>query len=253
MKCEFFSLSDTGRCRTNNEDTVVTVPARGLALVADGMGGYNAGEVASTMAAHLVADQLTQDPLLGRAQPGHIQSCLRDSVQLANRAIYEAARRDPQQQGMGTTLVVALFHGARLTVGHVGDSRLYRVRQCQITALTKDHSWLQEHIDAGRIVAQHAALAPHKHLLTRAVGTHPSVTLDLAEHVVQAGDLYLLSSDGLHDTLSEPHMLQILLHTPSLPLAAQRLVDAANAAGGQDNISLVLVQCAPGTTHPQPR
>ncbi|NIC41189.1 Stp1/IreP family PP2C-type Ser/Thr phosphatase [Aquabacterium sp. A08] len=247
MKCDFFSLSDRGRVRANNEDAVAVDRDLGLAVLADGMGGYNAGEVASALATAEVQRQLRAALPRGSNAPREVRRALQHSVEAANLAIYEAALSRPDWRGMATTLVVALFGGARLTVGHVGDSRLYRLRQGQLALLTRDHSLLQEQIDAGLLSPDMARVAQYKNLVTRAVGVEPLVALELSEHVVQAGDTYLLCSDGLNDMLSDGEIAQILTHAPPLAQAGQALLDAANAAGGRDNISLVLVQCSPDT------
>lgn len=246
MQRRFFSLSAPGRVRANNEDAVLVNPALGVALLADGMGGYQAGEVASAMATEWVLHEL--EALL---QNGHTPSAsdlrqwLRHSVTQANHRILDASLRYPQYRGMGTTLVATVFFGARLLVGHIGDSRLYRLRQGQINRLTRDHSLLQEQIDAGLISPALARQAPYKNLVTRAMGIAPELDLEVGEHVVQPGDTYLLCSDGLHDMLSDTEMAAILKREPTLEQAGQVLLDQANAAGGKDNISLVLVQCTP--------
>lgn len=242
MKCEFFSLSDSGRVRDNNEDSVLVMPEAGLVVLADGMGGYNAGEVASKMATTLVADGMlsaTPTDSLGMRQS------LRHSVERANLAIYEASLSRPEWRGMGTTLVAAWFHGARVAVCHVGDSRLYRLRQGLLAPLTRDHSVLQQEIDAGLVSEAWAHLAPHRNLVTRAVGVGPQVLAEVAEHVVQPGDTYLLCSDGLNDMLTDPEICGVLKREAGLAGAGRALLEAANEAGGRDNISLVLVQCAP--------
>jgi PPM family protein phosphatase len=241
MKCEFFSLSDAGRVRDNNEDSVVVLADAGLAVLADGMGGYNAGEVASQLATQLVTQRLTHH--LG--SPCDWRYHLQHSLEQANLTIYEASLSRPDWRGMGTTVVAAIFNGARLTVGHVGDSRLYRLRQGQLTPLTRDHSVLQEQIDAGLVAPELAHSAPYRNLVTRAVGVAPQVAVELSEHVVQAGDTYLLCSDGLNDMLTDAQMASILKREPGLASAGRALLDAANDAGGKDNISLVLVQCSP--------
>jgi len=243
MPCAFHALSDTGRVRHQNEDSVAVVPEAGLAVLADGMGGYKAGEVASRMTTQLIAHQLGGWLLSGESTPQAVQQALLDSIQGANRSVFEAACQQVDYQGMGTTLVVAVFQGARLTVGHVGDSRLYRLRQGLLMALTHDHSWLQQQIDAGLIDPSLAHLSQHRNLVTRAVGVGPQVLADVTTFDTQPGDTYLLCSDGLHDMLSPEQLTAILLREPELPRAAHALLQAANQAGGLDNISLVLVQC----------
>lgn len=245
MKCDFFSLSDAGRVRPNNEDAVAVVAESGLAILADGMGGYNAGEVASAMATRIISQSLAPRLQAGMINTRDIRQWLVQSVEAANLAIYEASLADPAYRGMGTTLVVAVFNGARLTVAHAGDSRLYRLRQGQLAPLTRDHSLLQEQIDAGLVPPELARTAQYKNLVTRAVGVESYVDLALADHVVQPGDTYLLCSDGLNDMLTDAQMAAILRRERAMATAGHALVEAANAAGGRDNISLVLVQCSP--------
>ncbi|WP_101047485.1 Stp1/IreP family PP2C-type Ser/Thr phosphatase [Macromonas nakdongensis] len=252
MKCDFFSLTDRGRVRANNEDAVVLDPTLGLAVLADGMGGYNAGEVASHLATTEVLRHLRDTLQDGQSGPREVRRALQHSVEAANLAIYEAALGNPDWRGMATTLLVTVFGGARLTVGHVGDSRLYRLRQGQLIQLTRDHSLLQEQIDAGLVSPEMARVAQYKNLVTRAVGVEPLVSLEVAEHVVQAGDTYLLCSDGLNDMLPDGQMAQILKRETPLDQAGHVLLAAANAAGGRDNISLVLVQCSPDSHRPTP-
>lgn len=243
MPCAFHALTDTGRVRPHNEDSVAVVPEAGLAVLADGMGGYKAGEVASRMTAQLIAHQLGGWLLSPDASPQGLQQAVLDSIASANRSVFEASCHYQQFQGMGTTLVVAVFHDRRLLVAHVGDSRLYRLRQGQLTPLTRDHSWLQQQIDAGLLDPALAHLSQHRNLVTRAVGVGPAVQAEISEMDMAPGDTYLLCSDGLHDMLSADEMAAILRREAGLPMAAQALLQAANQAGGLDNISLVLVQC----------
>ena len=245
MMCHYFSLTDPGRVRTNNEDALAVRPEAGLVVLADGMGGYNAGEVASQMVTDLIARTLGDWLTQGLAGPREVRLALKDSVTAANLAVYEAAQNNPSHQGMATTLVVAVFGGARLTVGHVGDSRLYRLRQGQLATLTRDHSLVQEQVDAGLVPPELARTAQYRNLVTRAVGVAPQVELDVAEHVVLLGDTYLFCSDGLNDMLPDGQIEHILKTHKPLEAAGQALLTQANQAGGRDNISLVLVQCAP--------
>ncbi|MBI3369283.1 MAG: serine/threonine-protein phosphatase, partial [Burkholderiales bacterium] len=165
-------------------------------------------------------------------------------VDNANRAIFNAANANPQYAGMGTTLVVAVFREGQLRLGHVGDSRAYRYRGGQLMQITRDHSLLQEQIDAGLITPEQAAFSANKNLVTRAVGVEDTVLLETHAHDVQPGDLYLMCSDGLSDMLDDATIAQLLQANDALPLAGQALVNAANDAGGKDNISLVLVRVA---------
>jgi protein phosphatase len=243
---EFFEALDTGRARTNNEDSVSLDEDVALAVLADGMGGYNAGEVASHMATSFVRTELGR--WLREAGSGaadiEVRRAMDICVDNANRAIFNAANANPQYAGMGTTLVVAVFRDGRLLVGHVGDSRAYRLRSGKLQQITRDHSLLQEQIDAGLITPEQAAFSANKNLVTRAVGVEDTVLLETHVHEVQPGDLYLLCSDGLSDMVDDPGIAQLLQMHASLPDAAAALIAAANDAGGKDNISLVLVRAA---------
>lgn len=245
MRFEFHSLSDPGRVRTNNEDAVACVPDLGLALLADGMGGYNAGEIASAMAVATFQTEMAA----WLSQAGDLPSvqaaagALQRATDHANSAILQAAENNPHYEGMGTTLVLGLFQGERALIGHIGDSRCYRWREGALHLLTRDHSLLQEQLDAGLLSPEEAPYAPHRNLVTRALGVEPWVQLDLNEHAVRAGDTFMLCSDGLNDMLSDAQMAELLdLAGSDTARAARLLLDAANAAGGRDNISVILVR-----------
>lgn len=248
MNFEFQHALDTGRARSNNEDAVALDPEAGLAVLADGMGGYNAGEVASQMATSFIRDELGR--WLREAGAGvselEVRRAMDICVDNANRAIFNAANANPQYAGMGTTLVLGVFRAARLLLGHVGDSRAYRLRDGRFEQLTRDHSLLQEQIDAGLLTPEQAAFSANKNLVTRAVGVEDTVLLETRVHAVQPGDLYLLCSDGLSDMLGDVGLAQTLQAHASLAETARALVDGANDAGGRDNISLVLVRAAGG-------
>jgi protein phosphatase len=169
-------------------------------------------------------------------------------VDNANRAIFNAANSNPQYAGMGTTLVVAVFRGQRLLVGHVGDSRAYRLRGGRLQQITRDHSLLQEQIDAGLITPEQAAFSANKNLVTRAVGVEDTVLLETHLHEVQPGDVLLMCSDGLSDMLDDASIGQMLQMHDSLAGAGRALIEAANDAGGKDNISLVLARAAGGAS-----
>lgn len=245
---EFCSVTDQGRTRGNNEDAVRVLPDLGLAILADGMGGYNAGEVASGMATSHIGDEL------GRwlAEAGRLASVreLRRALELcvanANHAVFEAAQSHLQYAGMGTTLVVGIFHPQRLLVGHIGDSRAYRLREGELVQISRDHSLMQEQLDAGLITPAEAAVSGQRNLVTRALGVEPSVQLEVNEHAVQAGDCYLLCSDGLSDMVDDATIADLLQSDTPLAERAQALVAQANANGGRDNISVVLAQAGAG-------
>ena len=240
MPCAFISLTHPGRVRPNNEDAIALEPAIGLAVLADGMGGYNAGEVASAMATTHIAR------LLGPQAPaGLTEDAVVRAVESANRAIWAAAATHAEYSGMGTTVVVALFGEGRLLLAHVGDSRAYRVRGGQLVQLTRDHSFQQEQIDAGLLMPEEAFTAPHRNLVTRALGVEATVEVEIHGHGVLPEDLYLLCSDGLSDMLPDAELAALLAGGGNLAEMADRLVDAANARGGRDNISVILACPAP--------
>jgi protein phosphatase len=219
-----------------------------LVILADGMGGYNAGEVASGIAISFIASVLETsffDPLPGETDGGLPDAgcCLAKSIGLANTAIYNASLSESTYAGMGTTLVMALFFDNRVTVGHIGDSRLYRLRGEEFAVVTRDHSLLQEQIDHGMITVEEARFAHNRNLVTRALGVEPEVESEIHAYDVAPGDLYLLCSDGLNDMVSDEQIRQTLQASPdNLEFAAERLVQMANDKGGRDNISVILVK-----------
>ena len=248
MSYKFCTETDTGRVRHNNEDAAVVDASLGLAVLADGMGGYNAGEVASGMATQLICHQLghwlSQRPadLAGADIRLAMQTCI-DQV---NQSILNLARQEVQYAGMGTTLVVAVFLRNLLVLGHIGDSRCYRWRQGHFMQITRDHSLLQAHIDAGVLTPQQAAVSSQKNLITRALGVEAQVVLELNEYWVEANDVYLMCTDGLSDMVSDADISAILAQPVPLAQQAQRLIELANANGGRDNITVLLVQAPSG-------
>ena len=246
MFYKFCAQTDTGRSRSNNEDSMAFDAALGLALLADGMGGYNAGEIASSMATtqigRALCDWLRQVTDLGCTLG--LRKALADSVKSANTTILHAARANPHYAGMGTTLVVAVFCQDRLLLGHIGDSRCYRYRGSKLEQITRDHSLVQEQIDAGLVTPAQAQYAHNRNLLTRALGVENTVLLETREYLVQAGDVYLLCSDGLTDMLVDAAIAAILASPGTQKQKAQSLIHAANALGGRDNISVLLVEVA---------
>jgi PPM family protein phosphatase len=252
---EFYSALDTGRARSNNEDSVAVDEARALAVLADGMGGYNAGEVASHMATSFIVSELGRwlEVAADKATDAELRRAMDICVDNANRAIFEAANANPQYAGMGTTLVVAHVRGNELRIGHVGDSRAYRWRDGLLEQITRDHSLLQEQIDAGLITPEQAAGSANKNLVTRAVGVEEGVVMETHLHELQAGDTVLLCSDGLSDMLSDATIARLLQAHEGLGEAGSALIAAANDAGGKDNISLILMRVAgsaPGSGRP---
>ncbi|TFY97905.1 Stp1/IreP family PP2C-type Ser/Thr phosphatase [Ramlibacter rhizophilus] len=245
MNYRFCARSDAGLTRPNNEDSVTVDADQRLAVLADGMGGYNAGEVASGMATTFIRSELGRwlAQAGGRANARELRRALEICVENANRAIFNAAHANRQYEGMGTTLVLAVFQDRRLVLGHIGDSRCYRLRGGRLVQLTRDHSLLQEQLDAGLITADQAATSTQRNLVTRALGVEDTVLLELAEHRVEAGDCYLLCSDGLNDMVDDQGIAAILQMQADLEHKADRLVETANANGGRDNVSVVLA-CA---------
>ena len=242
MMYEICTQTDPGLVRKNNEDAVAFEPNIGLCLLADGMGGYNAGEVASSMAVAFVNFELGR--WLAREQQASAKEVCRAmeaSMENANHSIFSAARSNHDYEGMGTTLVVGVFQEGRLLLGHVGDSRCYRLRGQAFHQITKDHSLLQEQIDAGLLTPEQALTSPDKNLITRALGVEEAVRVDINEHRTEMGDMYLMCSDGLSDMLGSADMAAILRAAGTLPGKALQLVAAANLNGGRDNISVLLV------------
>lgn len=247
---DIVSQTHPGMVRSHNEDSVATEPACGLVVLADGMGGYNAGEVASGIAVSVLATEIKHsmesllpeeaDPFSGE---DNAVVMLRDYVQKANSSIFHAAESQPQYSGMGTTIVSALFYDNRVAVAHVGDSRMYRLRNGVFEPITRDHSLLQEQIDSGMISKEDARTSKNKNLVTRAVGIDAEVDAEVHVYDVQVGDLYLLCSDGLNDMVSDEEIgdtLQML--QANLSLAAEQLIQLANDNGGRDNVSVILVK-----------
>ena len=247
---EFAWALDTGRARRNNEDAIAADPNLGLAVLADGMGGYNAGEVAAEMATSQVCSDLVRWRQAQADAPTAegVGQAMQAAIDRANRAIFDAAHSHPAYNGMGTTLVMAALVEHEVLVGHIGDSRAYRLHGGRLQRLTRDHSLLQEQLDAGLITAQQAARSVHRNFVTRAVGVEPEVRLEIHRHPLEDGDLLLLCSDGLTDMLDDGRIETLLAATTVLDDTCRALVDAANAAGGRDNISVVLIQVRPPQT-----
>ena len=249
MNYEFCFRTDPGLARENNEDSVTIDDATRLGVLADGMGGYNAGEVASGMSTSFIKAELGRWlSQAGRhANAREVRRAMEICVDNANRSIFNAANSNPQYSGMGTTLVVGVFQDFRLMLGHIGDSRCYRLRGSEFTQITKDHSLLQEQLDAGLITPEQAAVSTNKNLVTRALGVEDAVLLEVNEHRVEPGDIYLMCSDGLSDIVDDAGIASILQGEGPLDHKAVQLVDAANANGGRDNISVLLAQADSGT------
>lgn len=238
---EVATTTDSGMVRSFNEDAIATELDLGLALVADGMGGYKAGDVASGMAASIMLEELKRR--LRTSDPDSPALILHDATEKANQAIYQAAQANPQYHGMGTTLVTTLFHDDHIYFTHVGDARLYRLRHGKLTALTQDHSILHEQVVQGLISSDDAKTSHNRNLVTRALGVEPEVEYETQQQAVETGDLYLLCSDGLNDMVDDADIeLALTALQANLPLTARQLVMMANDNGGHDNISVVLIK-----------
>jgi protein phosphatase len=247
-KLRVVGLTDTGKVREHNEDTIAIDPDIGLLVLADGMGGYNAGEVASGMAVETIvkqvqeqfeeADVASQEGDSGLSRPSII---LRDAIRSANQSIYNRAHTEANCQGMGTTVVAALFFDNRVAIAHVGDSRMYRQRGDKLEQVTSDHSLLQELVHRGFYSAEEAQRAANKNYVTRALGVEQSVDVEIQEVPVNKGEVYILCSDGLSDMVEDEDIhLTLTTFSANLDTVAKQLVQLANDNGGRDNISIVM-------------
>jgi PPM family protein phosphatase len=249
------SLSHPGMVRAHNEDASFVDGEAGIALLADGMGGYNAGEVASGIAVNVIKSGMLPALQSGRELSKvdvttgltHGALLMHEQITAANKAIYEAAQARPECAGMGTTLVAAVFCGNRVSIGHIGDSRCYRLRGDKLEQLTHDHSLLQEQIDSGVLTPEQAKYSLNKNLVTRALGIEAIVAADIAEYRLEADDIYLLNSDGLTDMV-DPEAIKSIITAKRADLAeaAADLIELANQNGGRDNITVVLVRVPAG-------
>jgi len=228
-------VTDTGRKRRRNEDAYVSDPP--LFAIADGMGGAQAGEVASQLAAAAVREGEPE------AQAG--EERIFELIQEANRRVYDRSSTDPHTSGMGTTMTVALVEGDQVAFGHVGDSRAYLIRDGRMEQLTEDHSLVNELLKSGKLSPQEAEIHPQRSVITRAVGTDPDVDVDTFTVTAQAGDLFLLCSDGLTDVVSEEEILELVeRNRGDIDRALKALVKEANRGGGEDNITVVAFEIA---------
>ena len=236
--------------REHNEDAIGSVPEIGLMVLADGMGGYNAGEVASGIAVQIVTELATVganreerddiDPHSGMMRQSIV---LRDAVYRANKIIYQTAQSQTHCEGMGTTIVACMFYDDRVSIAHVGDSRAYRMRDGSLEQITLDHSLLQELVDRGFYSEEEAQRSTNRNYVTRALGVEPIVEVEVHEHDVLPDDVYVLCSDGLSDMVEDDDIhLTISTFNASLEVVGQQLVDLANDHGGRDNISVMLAQ-----------
>jgi serine/threonine protein phosphatase PrpC len=236
MRVEAAALSDVGRLRTANEDAFGLLPEADFFVVCDGMGGAAAGEVASQTA---VATALE---CAGKLKEKGPRALLEKIVATANQRVFARSERDPSLHGMGTTLVALLARNDYVWIAHVGDSRCYRLRAGRLERLTQDHSLVDEQVRLGQLTPAEAERSPFRNVITRAVGTRATVAADIEEFPAQAGDVFLLCSDGLTKEVPEARIAEVLSQDGDLRALCQQLIDEANAAGGGDNITVIVVR-----------
>lgn len=279
-KLKIVERTDVGMVRDHNEDYISSDVRLGIAVLADGMGGLNAGEVASSMSVHVLMDELSKfvkgESTAGASTAGastagastseteerpkgeNIEESPRErndsvlgsqsrvvkaAVEQANNAVFHVSQIQPQCQGMGTTIVALLFSDNKVSVAHIGDSRTYRFRDAELSQITKDHSFVQELMDKGLYTKDEARLSSQKNVVTRALGIAPTVEVEIHEHAVNKGDLYLICSDGLTDLVTDENIeTSVRQFGKDLEGLAEHLVKLANASGGRDNISIILVK-----------
>lgn len=250
MKISFFGDTHVGMKRTHNEDNLLKMPEENLFVVCDGMGGHASGEIASQMAIEAIANffkatrqdqEITWPYKMDKNRP-YDENRFIMGVKLANLRIHEAAQREARYRGMGTTVAGANLVDGQVLVANVGDSRVYRVRNGQISQLTEDHSLLNDYIKAKKLTPEEIANFPHKNVIVRALGMKDTVLVDVSRHPVQPGDVYLMCSDGLSGMVPDDKLLQVIKTTPDLGQATKTLIELANQAGGVDNITAILVR-----------
>lgn len=259
-KIQIVSKTDKGLKREHNEDSIGKSAEHGVVVLADGMGGYNAGEVASEIAVQTLIKSLTkirvkhaikQKPSQTPTQTDEIDQIKHDcllALNKCNQIIYQKASSQPQYKGMGTTIATSIFYDNKIIYSHIGDSRIYCYRDDTLQQLTSDHTLLQELVDRGLYSREEARTSPNKNLITKALGTEPEVEPSIDQTDTHVGDIYLFCSDGLNDMISDTQIGLILSehplnkHADNLKNAADALVDKANQNGGSDNISVILVR-----------
>jgi serine/threonine protein phosphatase PrpC len=240
MAIRVAGYTDVGRVRSQNQDALLQRPGRGLVAVADGMGGHAAGDIASRIAVDVIDDRSAHLP------DADLAGFMRESVAAAHEAILKAAAADPALDGMGTTLTAFVATppdgSGRCLIAHVGDSRAYRLRDATFEQLTRDQTWVQDQVDAGRLSREQARNHPFSAMITSALGVDQEhLAVEILEDPCEPGDTYLLCSDGLTARLDDDDLRDILVEHPDLDAAARALVDAANEAGGPDNITVALI------------
>ena len=247
-KLQITGITDEGLVRDHNEDSIGTDAALGILVLADGMGGHKGGEVASAIAVDLILKKLRETlPVIPAGQTDEdtgysLESmAIENAIKNANLKIFEAAQNNSKYEGMGTTVVVLVFYDNRITIAHVGDSRLYRMRDQSLEQMTRDHTLLQELVDRGFYTKKEANESLNKNLVTRAVGVNPSVDIDLLEDIALPNDIYLLCSDGLTDMIDDGLIEHTRLnHKDDLEKMNKELIKQAKDHGGKDNVSVML-------------
>ncbi|MGI9290702.1 MAG: Stp1/IreP family PP2C-type Ser/Thr phosphatase [Gammaproteobacteria bacterium] len=243
-------LTDVGMVRDHNEDAIGSMRDAGLYVLADGMGGYNAGEVASSIAVKTVINMVEEacnreDRAAIEKQTGMMRQSivLRDAIARANKIIHQTAHSHQGCEGMGTTIVACLFYDDKISIAHVGDSRLYRVRNGKLEQITADHSLLQELVDRGFYSREEAERSTNRNYVTRALGVEAGVEVDVQEVPVEQNDLFLLCSDGLCDMVDDEEIhLTISTFSANLDTVGQQLIQLSNDHGGKDNVSIIIAQ-----------
>ena len=251
MRIRYAAKTDVGMKRTHNEDYFSLLEQDQLFLVADGMGGHASGEVASKMAAETMQEFFTRSqdddvtwPYKMDRQLSFVENRLVVGVKMANQRIYEAALKDLRLKGMGTTIVGGQIVGDKLYIAHVGDSRCYRIRDGKIQQMTRDHSLLEDYKDAKPGMSEEEQRKfPHKNVITRALGMRDTVQVDLHAQDIVPGDTYVFCSDGLSGMIEDDVILKIVVANPDLEVSVSALVEAANQAGGTDNVTVLALQC----------
>jgi protein phosphatase len=250
LRIEVAGETNVGMKRTHNEDNFSILEESGLYIVADGMGGHASGEVAAKMAVDSLKEffaATANDPertwpyKMDRSK-GYEENRLITGIKLANLRIYESAQRDPRQRGMGTTIVTMFAVEDGVYIAHVGDSRIYRLREGKIEQLTEDHSLLNDYIKMKRLTPEEIANFPHKNVIVRALGMKDTVKVDTRFEQPRAGDVYLLCSDGLSGPVTDDELLQISTQSEDLKSSATKMIERANANGGPDNITVILAR-----------
>jgi protein phosphatase len=251
VRIRYAAKTDVGMKRSHNEDYFALIEDEQLFLVADGMGGHASGEVASKLAADSIGEFYRHSKDADATWPyrydhslSYAENRMMASVRLANARIHDTSMREPRLRGMGTTIVSFLVRGNMGFIAHVGDSRIYRLRAGEIKQLTRDHSLLEDYRDARPdMTEEEARNFPHKNVITRALGMRDQVQVDTQSFPLEDGDVYLLCSDGLSGMLTDDELREIVVAAKTLEEGVAALIDRANAAGGTDNITAMLVQC----------